>query len=169
MYSVPRVITSAGTRPKATRAPLTRPSSPPTSRPIATTATIGMPGRSMNSRPVRYAVRPSTEPTDRSTLRVMMTTAWPAANVSRIAGVSSRSRQELALNRKLGVLIVAAAITTSSTMRMDISRDRTTVLKARTAGDCRLGSTRRSMSASGTVVWTVSLIGRPPACGSRRA
>ena len=54
----------------------------------------------MKSRPVRYAVRPSTEPTDRSTLRVMITTAWPTASSSRIDGVSSRSRQPSWLNRK---------------------------------------------------------------------
>ena len=37
--------------------------------------------------PVAYAVIPSTEPTDRSTLRVTMTTIWPIASSSRIEGV----------------------------------------------------------------------------------
>ena len=41
-------------------------------------------------------------------------------------GVSSRSRQLLELNRKLGLLIVAAAMTSTSTSRIEASRDRTT-------------------------------------------
>ena len=119
----------------------------------------------MNSRPVRYAVKARIEPTDRSTLRVMITTAWPAASSSRIDGVSSRSRQELALKRKLGVLMVAAAMTISSTSRIDISRERTTVLNIRIERDWLLGSISRSTSALGASSVgrvLVSLMRRPP-------
>ena len=63
---------------------------------------IGMPGWSTKSLPVKYAVSPRIEPTDRSTLRVMITTVWPTASSSSIDGVSSRSRQPLELKRKSG-------------------------------------------------------------------
>ena len=98
-----------------------------------------MPGWSTKSRPVRYAVRASVDPTDRSTLRVMMTTASPTASRIRIAGVSSRSRQPVELNRKLGVFRVAARITSSSTSAMAISRERTTLTTSRFNGDLLLG------------------------------
>jgi hypothetical protein len=61
-------------------------------------------------------------------------------------GVSSRSRQPLLLNRKLGVEAVAAPITSSSTSRMDISRERRTVSTKRREADARLGCSRRSRS-----------------------
>ena len=96
---------------------------------------------SMKSRPVRYAVTPSMEPTDRSTLREMITTASPIARSSRIDGVSSRSRQPLPPNRNVWLERVAAATTNTSTSRIENSRDRTTVLKARWPGDIRLGAT----------------------------
>ena len=56
----------------------------------------------MNSLPAKYADSPSTEPTDRSTLRVMMTTVWPTARTSSSDGVSSRSRQPVLLKRNGG-------------------------------------------------------------------
>ena len=55
--------------------PFTSPSRPPTTSPAANTAMIGMSGIAMNSLPVMYAVSPRTDPTERSTLRVMITTA----------------------------------------------------------------------------------------------
>ena len=70
---------------------------------------IGMPGWSTNRLPVRYAVRPSVEPTERSTLRVMITTVWPTASSSRIDGVSSRSRQLSPLNKNAWLLRVVTS------------------------------------------------------------
>ena len=89
------MITSAGTLPKATSSAVDQAEHGAEASPARNTTTIGMPGWSTKSVPVRYAVRPSMEPTDRSTLRVMITTAWPTASSSRIEGVSSRSRQPL--------------------------------------------------------------------------
>ena len=98
----------------------------------------------MNSRPVRYAVKARIELTDRSTLRVMMTTAWPTASSTRIDGSSRKLRQPSALNRKPVLLVVAATTTATSTSKIEISRDRTTVLKMRRRRDRALGSTSKA-------------------------
>src|SRR5665647_1945250 len=124
-------MTNEGTLPHPTRTPLISPSKAPTRSPATPTTMMLMPGWSMNRRPVRYAVSPRTDPTDRSTLRVMITTASPTASSSKIEGVRSRSRQLFPLKKKLGVLTVAAAMTTTRTKRMDASRDLTMLLKAR--------------------------------------
>ena len=74
-YSVPSVTTSAGTRAAAIRPPLIAPQTAPSRVATRSAIGIGMPGAATNRLPVANAARPSTEPTDRSTLRVMITTA----------------------------------------------------------------------------------------------
>ncbi len=80
-------------------------------------------------------MRPTIEPTERSTLRVMMTTAWPTATSSSSDGVSSRSRNPSEENRKFGFATVAATITSSSAPRMPVSR---AVARWRTSRDAAL-------------------------------
>ncbi len=121
---MPSVITIAGTLAKATSAPFTNPRRAPKITAAITTIGIGIPGTSMKSRPVRKAVSPMTEPTERSTLRVMMTIAWPTATSTRIDGVSSRSRHPSALNRKFGFFTVAATTTRTRAAKMPSSRAR---------------------------------------------
>ncbi len=77
--------------------------------------------------PPRYAESPSIEPTERSTLRVMMTMASPTAITTRIDGVISRSCQPSLLNRKSGFLIVLTTTTRAKASRMPISRERSTL------------------------------------------
>ena len=65
------------------------------------------------------------EPTDRSTLRVTMTTIWPIASSSRIEGVSRVSRQPSPLKTNVGRRMVAARMIRTSTIAIENSRERT--------------------------------------------
>ena len=47
------------------------------------------------------AVSPTTEPTDRSTLRVMITSVWPTARIAKIDALSARLRSD-AVSMKRG-------------------------------------------------------------------
>ena len=80
--SVPRVTMIEGTRPYATSTPLTTPSSAPTPMANARATGAGRSGLSASSSAVRYAATPNVAPTDRSMLRVMMTSASPAARTA---------------------------------------------------------------------------------------
>src|ERR671912_133339 len=71
----------------------------------------------------------------------MMTTPCPTASSSRIDGLSRKLRQPSALKRKLSFLLVASTTTATSTRKMDSSRERRTVVRARRVGESRLGST----------------------------
>ena len=44
------------------------------------------------------ALSPSTEPTDRSTLRVMITSVWPAARIAKIDALTARVRKRVGLD-----------------------------------------------------------------------
>ena len=53
--------------------------------PTTNPSTAGMPGMALNVRPITYAESPSTDPTDRSTLRVRMTMRLADAHAARSA------------------------------------------------------------------------------------
>ena len=71
------------------------------------------------------AARPSTEPTDRSTLRVISTSVWPAARIAKIDALSARLRSEAA-SRKRGSRIAVTTISSASATTMPSSRTRKT-------------------------------------------
>src|SRR5690625_2398696 len=78
----------------------------------------------MNNRPVMKAHNPRTDPTERSTLRVMMTTACPTANNMSKEGVNSRSRHPSPEVRKELFFTVAVMTTKARAMAMPNSRAR---------------------------------------------
>ena len=59
------------------------------------------------------AVSPTTEPTDRSTLRVMITSVWPTARIAKIDALSARLRSE-AVSTKRGSRMPVTAISSAS-------------------------------------------------------
>ena len=59
--------------------PVTTPHAKPTPRPTRNTTGIGIPWWAWNMFAETYAERPTTEPTDRSTLRVITTNVSPIA------------------------------------------------------------------------------------------
>ncbi len=71
------------------------------------------------------AARPSTEPTERSTLRVISTSVWPAARIAKIDALSARLRR-LAASRNRGSRIPVTRISNASTTTMPSSRTRKT-------------------------------------------
>ena len=97
-YSVPSVTTSAGTWPKVTRTPLSAPQAAPSSIPRTITTGIGRLWCDDSRSPAMNAASPSTEPTDRSTLRVMITSVWPAARIAKIDALRARLRSESAVD-----------------------------------------------------------------------
>ena len=81
----------------------------------------------MNSRPVRYAVSPSTEPTERSTLRVMITTALAGREQQQDRRRQQQVAPAVGAEQEARALDGAAAMTTRrAPARIDASRDRTT-------------------------------------------
>ncbi len=113
------------------------------------------------------------DPTDRSTLRVMMTTAWPTASSSSSEGLTRKLRQPSALKRKFSFFAVATTVTATSTMKMENSRERSRPVSMRRVGDIEEGWTSRTSLVLGSEpsVWVVGGCGvmtRPPRGGWRR-
>src|SRR3954447_15288418 len=125
MYSVPSVTTSAGTLPQVTSTPLNSPQAAPSSMPARKTSGSGRPWCLESRSPAKYALRPSTEPTERSTLRVISTSVWPAARITKIDALSARLRSEAA-SRNRGSRMPVTTIRTTSTSTMPSSRTRNT-------------------------------------------
>ena len=124
-YSVPSVTTSAGTWPQVVSTPLSRPQAPPSAIPSTNTITSGVPGLLDSRSPAMNALSPTTEPTDRSTLRVMITSVWPTARIAKIDALSARLRSE-AVSMKRGSRIAVTAISSASATTMPSSRMRKT-------------------------------------------
>ena len=72
-----------------------------------------MPGCLDSRSPARNALSPSTEPIDRSTLRVMITSVWPTARIAKIDALSARLRSEL-VSMKRGSRIAVTVISSAS-------------------------------------------------------
>ncbi|CAM5744004.1 hypothetical protein SHIRM173S_04239 [Streptomyces hirsutus] len=112
------MTTSAGTWPRLTSSPLSSPKPMPSTAASATTT--GFPP-SWRYTPAAKAEMPSVEPTDRSTLRVMTTRAWPVATRTRMVAFSSRSLMPCSDRNSLLPAWVTAIIT-RKTSRMASSR-----------------------------------------------
>ena len=78
----------------------------PTAMPIANTSGIAMPGSSTKKRPVRNATKPSTEPTERSMLRLTTTIVWPTASTPTIDTLSAMSRRFWLLRKFESAIVV---------------------------------------------------------------
>ena len=86
-----------GTLATATRTPLTAPRTAPTPTANAIATTAGRPLWSASSSAVRNAATPTVEPTDRSMLRVTITSVSPAATTAVIETAISRRLTNRAL------------------------------------------------------------------------
>ena len=124
-YSVPSVTTSAGTWPNVTRTPFSAPHAAPSSIPRTITTGIGRLWCDDSRSPAMNAASPSTEPTDRSTLRVMITSVWPAARMAKIAAFSARLRSESAATKR-GSMIAVTSMSSANAATMPSSRTRKT-------------------------------------------
>src|SRR6185503_17892250 len=142
------VTTSAGTWPNVTRTPFSAPQAAPSSIPRTITTGIGRLWCDDSRSPAMNAASPSTEPTDRSTLRVMITSVWPAARMAKIAAFSARLRSESAVTKR-GSMIAVTSMSSANAATMPSSRTRKTQ------------SARRRASAPATCgVCAVALIAR---------
>ena len=74
--------------------PLSSPQAAPSAIPSTNTSGSAMPGWLESRSPAKNALSPRTEPTERSTLRVMSTSVWPAARIAKIDALSARLRSE---------------------------------------------------------------------------
>ena len=79
-----------------------------------------MSGLLCSKSPARNALSPSTDPVDRSTFRVMITSVCPTARIARIEAFSARFRSE-PVSMKRGSI---AAVTAISSARRRRSRAR---------------------------------------------
>src|SRR4051812_16737867 len=150
MYSVPSVTTSAGTLPQVTSTPLKSPQAAPSSMPARKTSGSGRPWCLESRSPAKYALRPSTEPTERSTLRVTSTSVCPAARMAKIDALRARLRSEAA-SRNRGSRMPVTTIRTTSTSTMPSSRTR---------------NTRSVMRRARAPSRAAALIGHPPHDGT---
>src|SRR3954469_3450877 len=123
---MPRVTTRLGTRSTVTMRPLATPAATPTSVPITKPDHTGM-WWYLNRSPTMYADRPSTEPTDRSTLRVMITSVSPTpSSANREAPLSICWM--LLLSTKCGFFAVVMMTTNAMRTRMPTSRARSSAI-----------------------------------------
>src|SRR3954469_14643997 len=120
---MPSVTTSAGTWPQVVRKPLSSPQAAPIAIDRRNTSGSAMPGCWESRSPARKAVSPTTEPTDRSTLRVMITSVWPTARSAKIDALSARLRSD-AVSTKRGSRMPVTAISSASATTMPSSRMR---------------------------------------------
>src|SRR3954452_5360286 len=142
-------MTSDGTFAKATIAPLISPKNAPNSIPRMKTSTIGMLW-SANITPVANAVMPSTEPTERSMLRVTTTIVCPTASRATIVTLSRMSRRFCA-SRKRGSLSDTPSTRIARTPIRLTSRARTiTSMKER--GSCG-GASEAGPPTGALAVW----------------
>src|SRR4051794_10073765 len=105
------------------------------------------------------AASPSTEPTERSTLRVMITSVWPAARIAKIAAFSARLRSESALTKR-GSMTAVKTMSATNAPTMPSSRTRKThSVRRRASPPVAVGS---------AVVASTALIARASVRGCRR-
>ena len=121
------MTTRLGTRATTVTRPLIAPTVAPMAMPSRKPSSTGMCGWFLNVMPTTYADRPTTDPTDRSTLRVTMTSVSPTPS-SAINAAPVSSCCTLAAWAKAWLLIVVTAKTTRMTMPMPSSRARNNAL-----------------------------------------
>src|SRR5260370_37538604 len=141
MLSVPSVTTVAGTRPNAMSKPLRAPRSAPRAHPNRNTKTRLMVGCSLSRSAVVNAERPRIEPTERSTLRVRMTSVSPTATMAMIA-TDCRVCSRLLRARNRGCCTHTKTMMTASTTSRPASRTCATraASRARARDAARVGS-----------------------------
>ena len=105
------------------------------------------------------AVSPSTEPTERSTLRVMITSVWPAARIAKIEALSARLRSESVSMKRGSRIAVTTMSRTRTTRRAELADAEDPLGEAagligggrRGGGSCGLGA-----HAAASAVWPVA-------------
>ena len=150
MYSIASVTTRLGTRATVVISPLTAPMAAPSATAITNPDHTGM-CWCRNRLPTTKAHKPSTDPTDRSTLRVTMTSVSPTPSSAISDAPVSNCCTLLAL-AKLWSLSVAAANTTSTSTavpaslarRMEASLGAVSAARAVTPRPSRLARSRRA-------------------------
>src|SRR5450755_150524 len=107
----------AGTRPTVTARPLTAPNTSPRAQPSRMARTRLVPGCCLKRSAVTKAAKPTIEPTERSMLRVSITSVSPTATIARIA-TESRICSMFETVKKRG----SCTLTTTTTRRRTINR-----------------------------------------------
>ena len=104
------------------------------------------------------AASPSTEPTDRSTLRVMITSVWPAARIAKIDAFSARLRSESALTKRGSMIAVTTMSRTNARDDAELADAEDPVGEAAglaAAGGLRGGGVDRRHAAA-SAIWPVA-------------
>src|SRR3954454_17797903 len=149
-YSMPRVTTRLGTRSTVTIRPFATPAATPTSVPMTKPDHTGM-WWYLKRSPTMYADSPRTEPTDRSTLRVMITSVSPTPSSANSDAPLSICWM-LLLSTKCGFLTVVMTTTNAIRTRIPTSRARSIAMTSPPPVPASLVATDALMPGPGRIV-----------------